>query len=46
MTNPQIKHSCWLCFNLDCDHVEYKTCIKVHKLKFIFNVNECSDWNG
>ena len=42
----EIKHSCWNCLLLNMDKVESKSCIKGHKLKFIFNVNECSDWNG
>jgi len=46
MTNPQIKHSCWLCLFLNMDKAEHKSCDKNHKLKFIFNVNECPDWNG
>jgi len=42
----EIKHSCWCCLLLNADKVESKFCIKGHKLKFIFNVNECSDWNS
>lgn len=43
---PQPKHSCWNCLNLNCDNVESKSCIKGQKLKFIYNINECLDWEG
>jgi len=42
----EIKHSCWNCLLLNMDKAEQKSCDKGHKLKFIFNVNECSDWDG
>jgi len=48
LTKPKsiLKHSCWLCLNLNCDKAELKSCNQGHKLKFIFNINECQDWNG
>jgi len=41
----EIKHSCWNCLLLNMDKAESKSCLKGHKLKFIFNINECSDWD-
>ena len=46
ITMTQLKHSCWNCLRLNADKAESKSCGKNHKLTFIYNVNECQDWDG